>query len=210
MMQKEKAKRILKRIFIEAVKYIGITVILYCILLTYHTLSGMDGMKLQNYVHDNSLTGAESFFVSKSGLYTYYISDDPDTDSEIRVFEPVNRLLADIMRFPTRYKNYMSASTDEAVGSLYISASPYAEESDNTDEYLIYYSNNKVGIETVIYMIKDIDTGTVEEKTVDVTRHQPLKIIIPCVYNYDNFHYEVLDASFYDMEGNVVFRDKRV
>lgn len=214
-MHKAKIKRIFRKVLIEAGKYIGITVVLYCILLTYHSLSGINEMKLHNYIHDNSLSGAESFFVSDYyisdiGAYKFYISDDPDADSEIRVVKPVNIVLADIMKFPARYKDCLSESTDDDIGSVQMTVAPRYAEDGVTDKYLIYYSNNKVGIETVTYKIKDIDTGTVEEKTVDVTRHQPLKIIIPCVYNYDNFHYEVLEASFYDMEGNVVFRDKRV
>lgn len=206
-------KKILKKISVEVLKYILITVVLLSFIIGGYNLSGMNSMKTYKFTLDNSEVGAESFFPFNDLYYyeyRFYVSDDPDCSSEIRIFEQVNKTIGAVFHQQNRYKNYLTASTDKAIGTLYLQLNGSAEGvSDEKNTALIYYSNNKAGIETVKYSIKNLDTETVEEKTVDTTRHQPLMLLIPCTYNHGNYRYEVLEASFYDIDGNLVFEDNR-
>lgn len=206
-------KKILKKISVEVLKYILITVFLLSFIIGGYNLSGMNSMKTHKFTLDNSEVGAESFFPFNDPYYyeyRFYVSDDPDCGSEIRIFEQVNKTIGAVFHQPNRYKNYITACTREAIGTLSLQLNGSAEGvSDEKNTVLIYYSNNNAGIETVVYSIKDLDTGTVEEKTVDTTRHQPLMLLIPCIYNHGNYRFEVLKASFYDIDGNLVFEDNR-
>lgn len=207
-------KRILKKVLFEAVKYLLITAILWGIIFCGYNLNGISSTNLHSYTLENSEVGATAFLPYNPTYYynyRFFISEDTDKASEIRIFEATNLTLSDISPiFLPRYKSYLTATTDKAVGSLYFQLDGSAEGvNDVPNTILLYYSNNKDQISEIKYTAKNVDTGDIEECTEKINPYNCFAVIIQCVFNHNNNHYDVLKASFYDIQGKLVFEDIR-
>lgn len=207
-------KKFIKKVLSEIVKYLLITAILWGIVFCGYSFNGMSDTKIYSYTLENSEVGATSFLPFNPSYYynyRFFVSEDTDKDTEIRIFEATNLVLGDLFAlFRPRYKSYLNASTDKTVGSLYFQLDGSAEGvNDVPNTILLYYSNNKEQISEVRYTVKNLDTGDTEERTESINPYNCFAVIIQCVFNHDNYHYEVLEASFYDRQGNLIFEDIR-
>ncbi len=207
-------KKFIKKVLFETVKYLLITAVLWGIVFVCYSLNGISDTKIYSYTLENSEVGATSFLPYNPTYYynyRFFISEEPDKDTEIRIFEATNLRLSEFFPlFRPRYKSYLTATTDKTVGSLYFQLEGSAEGvNDVPNTILLYYSNNKEQISEVRYTVKNLDTGDIEELTETINPYNCFAVIIQCVFNHDNNHYDVLEASFYDREGNLVFEDIR-
>ena len=207
-------KKIINKVLFETGKYLLITAILWGIVFCGYSLNGMSDTKIYNYTLENSESGATSFLpINPPYYYNYrfFVSEDTDKNTEIRIFEATNVALSEFFPlFRSRYKNYLTATTDKTVGSLYFQLDGSAEGvNDVPNTVLLYYSNNKEKISRITYTVKNLDSGETEEITQKINPHNCFMIIIQCTFNHDNNHNEVLEASFYDSQGALIFKDNR-
>ena len=205
-------KKPVKKVLFETVKYLLITAVLWGIVFVCYSLNGMSDTKIYSYTLENSEVGATSFLPFNPSYYynyRFFVSEDTDKDTEIRIFEATNLVLGDLFAlFRPRYKSYLNASTDKTVGSLYFQLDGSAEGvNDVPNTILLYYSNNKEKISSVTYTVKNLESGKTEEITEKINPHNCFMVIIKCSFNHDNNHNEVLEASFYDSQGTLIFKD---
>ncbi len=201
-------KRVIIKIATATGKYIIITCLLYTILFAGYSSYGINENKLYDYTIKNTEINANSFSSFQIRNYKAYVSDNETENSEIRIFEQVNKYFQDRFHFTPRYKNYLSTTTKEKVGSLYFQIYVSPDKKD-TDTILLYYSNNKHEIASVEYKLLNIDNNEIENRTVEIDHYKSFCIIIPCIYNYDNNHCRVIEADFFNIDGELVFKDTR-
>lgn len=191
----------------KTVKIISVALALCIVALValfiFHFSSTMTISGTFKYAQNHSETESSDFipYYSKYEQYIFQVSQDPENNNEVHIFTYKNTpVLENLGLSGKRYTHYMNVTSPKTVGSLYIEITEHFDE----QKHLLYYSNNKDRITSCKYQIKD-EEGNVYDKTETIATGQGFAFTIPCITNHGNNKYEVLKASFYDIDGNLVY-----
>lgn len=184
-------------------------VLIFCLVVGIHCVTTTKYG--QDYSIKHSQVGAQSFesfvFQQKEEAYPYsfWVSSDTDKDSEIRILAQADNGFYNALHLGGRSRDYMTAVTDKAVGSLLIDLEVTGDVGEE-QSVLLYYSNNADKIAKCVYT-QTLSGGVEEEVTVPVQENAPFAVLIPYILNHNNTGLEISNVRFYDSADRLVYTD---
>ncbi len=186
----------------------AVPIIAFALFLVIYLCSTMSTDGIRKEALKNTIVGSEEFLIGSFNGFDYYyqVSTDLDKDNEIRFYENKDVRFLQLIKIGGRYENYFSVSSDEPVGSVY--ADFDHRYNGDTQSLLIYYSNNKDKIASCVLQVQD-EQDNIFNRTVEINQYYSFVFEVECVLNFRNTRMNVLKASFYDADGNLVYEDNR-
>ncbi len=202
-----------KKIIIEVFKYLAISCFLSVIIFIAYELSGMDPFQLGPYTKKHSEVNSESFeryYDQNYDKYEFHISADNSKANEIWIFEKTNDSFFSFFNLlGTKYKRspaFHSCSSDKPA-KIHVELYQSGKGITEADTVLIYYSTNNNSIANCKYTIKNQE-GEEKETKLRINPYQKtFLLLIPCDKKLTEEKYEVTSVSFFDIDGNLVFKD---
>lgn len=188
-------------------------ILIFASIVGFRFFTTLDSFGTFNYAIEHTQVGSENFELhSLNGYhYKFQVSADKDCKNELQIFENKDNSFFNLIGLRERYRIYMTVTSENEVGSLYLSLSnkylSQANDEENTDKLILYYSNNNLKIKKCVYQVK---TGeSIVEHTESFQPNYSFLFAVPCETNNGDYKCELIKASFYDSNGNLVYEDIR-